>query len=184
MGFRQATSHTAPHHSHRSSRPLKFSRPSCLTTGIVMDLVCPLKQLLCARHAVVRTTVPMGVTRVLSTTVTGRVIGERLDECSVQVHDVAASWRFRLLCETLRRHRSLLYCVMHLSPVHRDASGFTENSSVRCDGRSGRRPPDSRAALKLEAYHPRRQPHSFSLFPLILGILDRVVCLLPCMPTR
>ena len=70
---------------------------------------------------------------------------------------------------------------MHLSPVHRDASGFTENSCVRCDGRSGRRRPDSRAALKLEAHHQRRQPHSFSLFPLMLGILDRVVCLLPAL---
>ena len=69
MDFRQAASHTAP---SPISRPLKFSRPLCLTTGIVMDLVCPLKQLLCARHAVVRTTVPMGVTRALRTESDGK----------------------------------------------------------------------------------------------------------------
>ena len=34
-------------------------------TGIVMDLVCPLRQLLWTRHAVARTIVPMCVTRAL-----------------------------------------------------------------------------------------------------------------------
>ena len=60
--FGSCVAHSPSPFTHRS-HGLSNSRD---TTGIVMDLVCPLKQLLCARHAVARSIVPTGVTRALS----------------------------------------------------------------------------------------------------------------------
>ena len=73
VDFRQVASHTAPHHSQVITDLTTCQIfDSCLTTGIVMDLVCPLEQLLCVRHAVVWTIVPMGVKGALSTESDGK----------------------------------------------------------------------------------------------------------------
>ena len=57
MDFRQAASHTAPHQSQviTALTASQILETFLSQTGIVVDLVCPLKQLLWARHAVVRT---------------------------------------------------------------------------------------------------------------------------------
>ena len=86
-------------------------------------------------------------------------------EATYHSQDVAASWKFRLLCVSLRR--SQVFAVLRVGstvPCFVMHQG-SERHCVRCDGCSGWRPPDSGAAQNWTRT-TKAASHTPSLFSL------------------